>query len=349
MIVAHVSLTPREGAVWAASEAFAQAGHESVCIAPGGYESGRAVPTDLPPPPCRGALDALGRAEVIFCHDGWPYAERWYPRGTPTVGWYHAPATDPDGGPSLKLDGWPWGVSAFGAAGASPDGTRLPDLLPLGHELYRPADKPAHRVRLAYCPSPAAGGCRGEASYEAMLAAWAGLNADVDVLAGLAPARRLRRMAAAHVVLDDAFGGPTRSSLEGLALGCVVVSGDDGRAAWEALRLTGGWAPPLEAVPPGGLRRTLRRLTGYGPATLARMGRRNRRWMEAAWRPGELIDRNVLPLVRAALRHARDMGVRNLAPSALSGVPRSPSPVAGSPCKDRIWVQAVLAPLAQHP
>jgi len=307
MDVVHVSLTPLEGAAWAASEGFREAGHGSSCIAPGAYQSGRSVPTDYTTPPSEAAVARLRRADVVFCHDGWPYRERWYPSGKATVGWFHRPVRPSPAGGGLRGDGWPWGIAAGVEQGSCPGGALLPEILPLRHELYRPRHKPTGRVRIALCPTSGSTSRRGDPIHEATLAAIAGLSADVDVPVGLSLRERLKRMAAAHIVIHDSIAGKyTEYGIAGLALGCVVVNGCDGLHAWRIQRMTGGCGHCFEVTGPSRLRPTVRHLIGLGPDVLAQMGRRNRQWMETAWRPSELIDRNIRPLVEAALTRCRE-------------------------------------------
>lgn len=301
MIVAHVSLTPLAGAVWAAAEAFREAGYDSFCIAPDATGDGRDVPTDYRAPPVGGAIARLHRADAVFCHDGWPYGEQWYPPTAPTVGWFHTPPESGARDRRLVESGWPWGVSGSGDTRRAPGRPPLPELVPLKHRFYQAGEKPAERVRIAYCPSDSTGGRSGQAACGCVLGALDGLSADVEVIPGGPPASKLRRMAAAHVVIDGCDDGSYgRSSLEALALGCVAVNRCDARRAWAIQRMTGGCGHPFEVADLGRLREALRRLVGLGPEALAHMGRRNRRWMEAAWRPVGLIERNLRPLMEAA-------------------------------------------------
>ena len=105
MVIAHVSLTPLDGAAWAIAEAFREAGIESFCIAPAADADGRAMPTDYRLPPMGGAVARLEAADTVICHESWPLGERWYPAGKPTVVWVHVP-----GGPAPP-EGLPWGVA----------------------------------------------------------------------------------------------------------------------------------------------------------------------------------------------------------------------------------------------
>lgn len=312
MIVAHVSMTPLEAAPWAAAEAFREAGYDSFCIAPAAYPDGREMPTDYRMPPIGGATARLHQADIVFCHEGWPYREKWYPADVATVGWFHAANSPESRGNELIADGWPWGLTGGADTRRAPGRPPLPELIPLEHPFYQPAEKPAGRVRITCCPADAATCRPGGVEYESMLAALGGLNADVEVIADLPPAGRLRRMAAAHVVIegctDGSFG---RTSLEALAAGCVAVNNCDDLRSWNVQHMTGGSGHPFEVASLGRLRETLRRLAELGPAALAHMGRRNRRWMEAAWAPAGLIDRNLRPLMGQAVKHRDRLAAMN--------------------------------------
>ena len=306
MIVAHVSVTPLEGAVWAVAAAFREAGHDSFCVAPDAYESGRRMPTDYCVPPTGGAAARLAMADVIVCHGPLPYREAWYPRGKPTVFWLHRlPCCSGNDVPG----GWPCGVA--GGLSPPPSGqTPLPELVPLGHRFYQPGAKATDRVRVLLAKSPDGG--RGSTCFQEELAASiAGRQADVEVVSRLSFADRLARMATAHVVVEET---PERSygpnSIEAMALGCVVVNTCDGLAAWNIQRMTGGCGPPFEVAQRGRLGQTLGRLIDLGPNTLRHMGQRNRDWLTRAWSPGELIDRNIEPLIEVALRNKA--GARNM-------------------------------------
>jgi len=302
MVIAHVSLTPLEGAAWAAAEAFREAGFESFCIAPEAYDSGRAMPTDYRLPPMGPAVARLDAADVVLCHQQGAFDERWFPKGKPSVIWIHLPWRPGarDGPP--PADGWPWGMSGGLRPAPQTSAPPLPELVPLKHRLFQVGRKPRGRVRIAYCPAGGAGNCRGDPAHEVTMAALAGLNADAEVIVGLSFAARLGRMAAAHIVIDGSAGGSYgRTSLEALALGCVVVNNCDALRAWNIQRMTGGCGHPFELAGPTRLHRALRRLIDLGPAALAHMGRRNRRWLAAAWNPAESIHRNLKPLIDAAL------------------------------------------------
>jgi len=303
MAIAHVSMTPLDGAAWAAAEAFREAGIESFCIAPDADAAGRASPTDYRLPPMGPAVARLEAADAVICHDAWPLKERWLPAGKPTVVWIHTP-----GGP-VPPTGVPWGVA--GRLPPTCHGGRppLPELVPLGHRFYRPGPKAGDRVRIAACLPNGTSRFPNNPAVEATLAGLAGLGdeADLDIVADLALDRRLDRMRRAHVVIDACPAGSYgRVSLEALAVGCVVINRCDALRAWRLQRMTGGCGHPFEAAAPAGLGKVLRELVGLGPATLATMGRRNRQWIEGAWRPAELIRRNLLPLLDAA-RAAREI------------------------------------------
>jgi hypothetical protein len=302
MVIAHVSPTPLEGAAWAAAAAFREAGFDSFCIAPDAYDSGREMPTDYRLPPVGPAVAKLHAADLVICHQHRPCHERWYPKARPTVVWVHLPWRPGGRGSPPAAGGWPWGMSGGLQPGLQASGRPLPELAPLKHRLYQIGLKAPNRVRIAYCPDNAASRCQGSSACEATPAELADLNADVEVVAGLSFADRLRRMAAAHIVIDGCVSGSYgRASLEALALGCLVVNNCDSSRAWNIQRMTGGCGHPFELAEPPRLHERLQHLISLGPAVLAHMGRRNRDWLTGAWDPAELISRNLMPLIDAAL------------------------------------------------
>jgi len=297
MVIAHVSLTPLEGAAWAAAEAFREAGFDSFCIAPENYPDGGTVPTDYHMPPVGGAVARLDGADAVVCHEVWPVDEPWYPRRKPTVVWTHRPRGDE----ACPSNGWPWGMSG-GLLPMRQTQTRpLPELVPLRHRFYQVGEKPAERIRIAYCPADRADARRDGPAGETVPAALADLNAEVDLVVGRSLADKLRRMAAAHIVVDGSVDGSYgRTSLEALALGCVVVNNCDSLRTWNIQRMTGGSGHPFNVAEPIQLHETLVDLIRLGPAALQHMGRRNRQWLASAWHPAELIRRNIQPLIDTA-------------------------------------------------
>jgi|GEM_PF-3430344 len=293
MLIAHVSLTPQEGAVWAAAAAFREAGFESFCIAPESYDGGRTMATDYRCPPPPDAAERLARADVVFCHDGWAYRESWYPRGAATVAWYHSPPGRASR--AAQADGWPWASDGGPAGRHYASASVLPLLVPLDHEWYRPADKPLDCVRIA---------CRVEhRDALAGLCGGHGTPCETVVLDGLGLRQRLGVLAAAHVAVGDLAGRSCGlAELEALAAGCVVVADPDGLSAWNTQRATGGCGHPFEVAGAAAMRRTLERLAAMGPELLAHLGRRSRAWLLDAWQPAEMIERNFRPLMEEAIR-----------------------------------------------
>jgi glycosyltransferase involved in cell wall biosynthesis len=114
----------------------------------------------------------------------------------------------------------------------------------------------------------------------------------------------------AHIVIDECVTGSYhRTSLEGLAVGAVVVNGIgrlDGVA--QALQLCAGGAAsmPFVAAGPDTLHEVLQGLVERGAAELIRAGQRNRLWMEQHWRFEDQWQQFWMPAVdRAIAAHAR--------------------------------------------
>lgn len=304
MMIMHLSQTPVAGACWAAAEAFREAGHKSFAISGHNYSDGRIMPHDHRYPPMKPAvLEKLRNADVIIAHQCHPYKAAWFPKNKPTVGVCHSQPSH-IWKPFFNT-GWPWAVVAQYQTRLYPGCHAVPNLVPLKHELYQPGDKP-ERALIAYSPSNRIGTGWDDKGYDATVAALAGVDADVDIIERVPLAECLKRKARAHIVIDEcATGSYHRSSLEALALGCVVVNNCDWQCDDNIRRMTGGAGNPFEVVGLDGLEAKLAELVALGPEKLTRMGARNRVWMEAAWNPAELIERNYMPLIRMAQEIAK--------------------------------------------
>ena len=115
----------------------------------------------------------------------------------------------------------------------------------------------------------------------------------------------LARKSTAHINIDECVTGAYhRSSLEGLALGCVVLNNCDWQCDQLIRQMTGGVRHPFITCKIGDLRAILQCLIAKGPGKLASIGERMRSWIEYAWSPEELIQRNYKPLMDAAVKHA---------------------------------------------
>ena len=302
MNIAHICRTPVAGAAWAASEAFKEAGFDSCCIARREYADGRAMPSDYPYPPNDEAAMDLWNADLIFCHQGHPYNEPWYPKETPTVFIYHSQPSHMPKPWTAIADGMPWAVIGQYQPRLYGDCSIVPNLIPLKHSWYQAGHKPDDRVRIAYSPSNRSLGGWDDKGYADTMKAFDGLDADIDVIVGVTLRECLARKSAAHIVIDECVTGSYhRSSLEALALGCVVVNNIDAPCAHLIRLMTGGTGHPFVTCHIKALRDTLESLIDQGPDKLTHWGCRNREWMESAWNPKDLIERNYQPLMEKAL------------------------------------------------
>jgi GT2 family glycosyltransferase len=134
----------------------------------------------------------------------------------------------------------------------------------------------------------------------------------------------------AHIVIDECVTGSYhRSSLEGLASGCVVINavGLLPEIA-EMLRLCAGGnaAMPFNFADLDSLEACLTALIRLGPDALAALGLANRAWMDRHWRFDAQWDRFWQPAAEQAMEAARRKAARRKpervrAAAALSGVP----------------------------
>ena len=126
-------------------------------------------------------------------------------------------------------------------------------------------------------------------------------DVEVDVITGCALKECLERKRQAHIVIDECVTGSYhRNSLEGLALGAVVVNAADRLSLDAARHCSGGAVPPFVISRLDGLLRKLTELVEAGPAELIRRGLSNRRWMQQCFSPAELIRRGYEPLLASA-------------------------------------------------
>jgi len=308
--VAHVSQTPVAGAAWAWSEAFKEAGYESFCVAKGSYQDGRRHPSDANYPPDTETIERITECDVLFCHQGKPYRAEWWPRQKPTIGIYHSQPTANHTDRLLERDGWPW--AAIGqweerlfTEADGVDAWPVPNLVPLDHPWFQLSEKPLGRVVIAYSPSNRTMTGWDNKGFEQTAGILGGLGAEVDIITGTPLETCLRRKARAHIIIDECITGAYhRSSLEGLALGCIVVNNCDAQCAWLIRRMTGGCNHPFVRCGIGELEAMLRWLIEKGPNRLKGAGLLNRKWMQGAWEPADLIRRNFEPLIEAAIENA---------------------------------------------
>lgn len=309
MLVAHVCQTPVAGAAWAWAEAFREAGFESSSVAPGGYADGRAMPRHENWPPGERQVEMIRAADVVFCHQGHPYRCEWYPRDKPTVVVYHSQPSRVNR--MAQNDGWPAACLGQYHTRLYPRCRPLPNLMPLQHPWFQPGAKPSRFVRVAYSPSNTYMSDWDAKGYDRTVEILTGccerdgIGCEIEVIVHSPLQDCLRRKATAHIVIDECVTGSYhRSSLEGLALGCVVLNACDGLCAANIRRMTGGCGHPFQVVDLAGLPAALDALIAKGPDKLRRAGLANRKWLEGAWNPAELIQRNILPLMDQAMAKA---------------------------------------------
>ena len=305
MRVVHISQTPVAGACHLWSQAFREAGYTSCSIARKNYGDGRLFHSDYNWPPKAPAITQIQLADVIFCHQGQAYKYAWYPKGKPTVGIYHS---QPDHVyRKLEADGWPWAVMGQYQPRLYPGCRIVPNLLPLQSPHFQPRTK-APGIRIAYSPSNTTSTGWDDKGYEKTVAVLKrvvgqdGIGCEADIITHVCHEECLARKAVAHIVIDEcATGSYHRSSLEGLALGYVVVNGCDDRCIGNIGTMTGGCGHPFILSSLDALEDCLADLIEDGRYKLAAAGMSNRRWAECAWNPAELINRNIKPLIDEAM------------------------------------------------
>jgi len=311
MKVCHLSMTPVAGAAWAMSESFKEAGYESFCVARSSYDDGRKMPRDEDWPPGPREIAMIRDCDLIFAHQGKPYKMPWYPKTTPTVAIYHSEPRPNHTSRLAEHDGWPWAAIGQWEARLYPGCEMVPNLVPLKHPWYQLGDKPDHTV-IVYSPSSKnqrGWNDKGWKQTTPILDEVAKLDGvEVDIITGVPLEECLKRKARAHIVIDEVMTGAYhRSSLEALALGCVVINKIDGLCEDHILRMTGGCGYPFVWSDTLHLRDTLQKLIEHGPGWLASQGQENRDWMEFCWDSASLINRNFKPLMDAAFEHAKEV------------------------------------------
>ncbi len=308
MRICHLSQTPIAGAPWAWSESFKEAGYDSFCVAGQIYGDGRVMPADEGWPPAEREIRMICESDLIFCHQGKPYRMPWYPRDKPTVAIYHSQPTPGHTDRMAERHGWPWAAVGQWEERLYPGCKFVPNLVPLKHPWFQPGEKPTDRVRIVYSPSNKNLPGWDDKGYEEtfrILQDIKGPGVEVDIITGVPLEECLRRKSTAHICIDECVTGAYhRSSLEGLALGCVVVNACDSRCYWLIRQMAGGAVPAFNIQRIDDLQRWLCQRITEPPGALAILGAARLVWMEDNWQPSTLITRNFKPLMDAAFAHA---------------------------------------------
>lgn len=315
--IVHVASRPIAGAPLITSRLLSKHGYTSRCIAPSKYPDGRNFGCDVHPSQAELRDELLEEAEIIVAHNGGPSRARWFRQAverTPVCVVYHSQPSYVDR--TLEEQGSP--VAIIGQYQPRLYGGQFPllaNMIPLDEPQYQPDETGRSgqvKVRIVYAPSNISAcfnrrnpefwdnkGYQGTVGILAELAdrddVW------IDVIAGCELAECLRRKRRAHIVIDECVTGSYhRNSLEGLAMGAVVINAADRLSLDAAKHCAGGAEPPFVISRLDGLGRTLRELIEAGPDELARRGMAGRKWMEQCWSPGQLIRRGYAPLLASA-------------------------------------------------
>ena len=315
--IVHVSATPIAGSPLITSRLLAKHGYKSRCIAPGRYPDGRDFGLDVHPNQAELRDELLSRADIIVAHNGGPASQKWFRRIIRQKLFcmiYHSQPQRVDR--TLEWLGAP--AAVLGQYQPRLYGGQYPlvaNLIPLDEPDYQPAEpatRQEHKVRIAYAPSntsacfdrkaPAFWDNKGFHATAGILACLDERDdVQADVITGCSLKACLERKRQAHIVIDECVTGSYhRNSLEGLALGTVVVNAADRLSLDSARHCTGGAVLPFVISRLDGLLRKLTELIELGPAELIRCGLTNRRWMEQCWSPAELIQRGYEPLLASA-------------------------------------------------
>jgi hypothetical protein len=116
----------------------------------------------------------------------------------------------------------------------------------------------------------------------------------------------------AHIVIDECVTGSYhRNSLEGLALGCVVINGLGLRPPINEVLQTcaGGADSPFVFARLETLEEELERLIALGPAVLAERGMASRQWMKQHWQFANQWDRHWKLAIDAALARGANASI----------------------------------------
>lgn len=197
-------------------------------------------------------------------------------------------------------------------AGWSP----VPNPVPLWETAYQPEAKP-DVITVAYTPSGRHESYAVEhklywhsKGYETTTLVLRALAARHEIRLQIIDGAQVPHAAAlamkrnAHILIDECVTGSYhRNSLEGLAMGCVVINGLGLRPPIEDMLQTcaGGAGSPFVFARLETLEEELERLIGLGPAVLAQRGAVGRQWMERHWQFATQWDRHWKPAADAAM------------------------------------------------
>jgi hypothetical protein len=222
----------------------------------------------------------------------------------------------------------------------------VPSPVPLWEEVFQPGQK-GQVVTVCYTPSGQheryppdhrlywhSKGYNTTMRILDRLAARFSLQLEVIRNGQVAHAQALAMKRRAHIVIDECVTGSYhRSSLEGLATGCVVVNAVGSLpAVVEMLRYCSGGTPTLPFVRAGldELESVLTPIIQRHVAALTADGKSNRRWMEQHWDFVRQWQQFWMPVVAQALRHAgRQSQPNGLAPRHPAAGGTAPVAVVG--------------------
>ena len=300
MNIIHVSQTPVAGAAWAAAESMQECGHSSWVVSKSEYKDGRKMPSHYAFPPSERVLAMMRQADVLVAHQGHPMRYDWWP-DVPTVAVCHSP---PNHTWKKCQELVPWAVIGQYQAELYDNPRIVPNLVPLNHSWYQPGTKPTDKVRIAYSPSNRAMTGYDDKGYARTIEALRLVDCEIDIIEGVPLEECLARKATAHICIDECVVGYHRSSLEALALGCVVVNACHGRNEDRLKAMSGAPSSPFAKYQFGdaqGLALLLHSMADMGSDRIAELCRRSRWWMEQYWNSQRLVDRCWMPLIEEAL------------------------------------------------
>jgi hypothetical protein len=256
--------------------------------------------------------------------------------------------------------------------------TPVPNPIPIWEEIFRPAAKP-EPTGIAYTPSgtheryapghPLYWHSKGYSTTTAALERLASRHKLRLQLSGrrmLSHTESLRSKQTAHITIDECVTGSYhRNSLEGLAVGCVVVNGLSILPELGALfrEITASDTSPFVTCSLETLESTLGAVIDSGPAALEALGCENRLWMERHWNFADQWMRFWAPVVERALGRterllpARHTSISSEAPLPITivipqgGVERLPllAGVLGNLRKSASGVEIIVSEMDETP